>query len=78
MRKSTTKSLHIFQLFLFYLEKEINDKCRIFFQHRIFCQSADKEDVVIVAVAVMATECFPGTVPSPFLPAAKQADDEGP
>lgn len=65
-------------MFLFYLEKEINDKCRIFFQNRIFHQRADEKVVVIVAVTVIATECLPGTVLSPFPPATKQAGKEGP
>lgn len=77
----STRSLPIFQLFLFYLEKEINDKRRIFF-HCTFCsplcQRAEEEDVVIVAVAVTATECLTGTIPSTFLPATEEAGEGGP
>lgn len=78
MTKSTKKSLHIFQLFSFYLEKGINDKHRIFLQHRIFRQRADEEEVVTETVVIMATECLPGTVLSTFLPATKQAGEGGP
>lgn len=57
----------MFPLFLFCLEKEINDKCNI------FCQRADEElHRVAWEAAVIVTECLPGTVLGIFLSPAKQ------
>lgn len=62
--KSTTKSLHIFPLFLFCLE---NDECKIFFQHNIFNRRSDERlHAVAVAAALIVTEGLPGTVLSTF------------
>ena len=41
------------------------------------CHRAEEDDVVIMAMAVIATECLPGTVPSTFLPATKEAGEGG-
>lgn len=41
------------------------------------CHRAEEEDVVITAMAVIATECLPGTVPSTFLPPTKEAGEGG-
>lgn len=73
--KSTTKSLHIFPLFLFCLE----NKREIFFQHNIFCQTADEGlHVVAVAAAVIITECLPGTVLSTFPQQLSKLGEGGP